>query len=131
VANADQAGRLLVGVAVSRCKLVSIAEEQQEVDLIRAVRIGGVPLRLDFGSIVVQDVEDEVRLMLMGADDAGVAGDVVSDQGVCAGSLFNIHNPWRITAATAPAPSFSCVNRKRLALLPRFPAAFAGEAFPI
>ena len=87
-ANADQAGRLFVDVAVSRCKLVSIAEEQQEIDLIRAVGIGGMPLRLDFGSIVVQDVENEVRLMLMGADDAGVAWNIVNDHGVCADALL-------------------------------------------
>jgi hypothetical protein len=88
VANSDQTCHLLVRVAVSWRKLVSVVEEQQEVDLIGAVRVGGVPLRLDFGRIVVQDVEDEVRLVLMGADDAGVAGDVVGDQGVRADALL-------------------------------------------
>ena len=74
--------------------------------MIGAVHIGGVPLRLDFGRIVVQDVEDEVRLMLMGADDAGVARDVVGDQGVGADALLQ-------TEVFAAVP---CVDRGDLRL---------------
>ena len=46
------------------------------------MRIGGVPLRLDVGGVVVQDVEDEVGLVLVGADDAGIAGHMVGDEGI-------------------------------------------------
>jgi hypothetical protein len=67
---------------------VSIAEEQQEVDLIGTVRIARVPLRLNLRRIFVQDVEDEVRLVLMGADDADVTGDVIGDQCVRADALL-------------------------------------------
>jgi hypothetical protein len=70
-----------VRVPVSRRELLSVVIEQPEVDLIGAVGVGGVLLRLDIGCDVVKDVEDEVRLVLVGADDAGVARDVVGDQG--------------------------------------------------
>lgn len=40
----------------------------------------GVMNRL--GRVVVKDVEDEVRLMLVGAYDAGVAGHMIGNQGV-------------------------------------------------
>jgi hypothetical protein len=70
-----------VEIAVARRELVSVKEQQPEVDLVGAVGVGGVPLRLDVGGVVVQDVEDEMRLVLVGADDAGVAGHVVGDQG--------------------------------------------------
>jgi hypothetical protein len=52
------------------------------------VGVSGVPLRLDVRRVVVQDVEDEVRLVLVGADDAGVAGHVVGDQGISAHSFL-------------------------------------------
>ena len=81
VAEIDQAGDPLVEIAVARRELVSVKEQQPEVDLVGAVGVGGVPLRLDVGGVVVQDVEDETRLVLVGADDAGVAGHVVGDQG--------------------------------------------------
>jgi hypothetical protein len=63
-----------VEIAVARRELVSVKEQQPEVDLVGAVGVGGVPLRLDVGGVVVQDVEDEMRLVLVGADDAGVSG---------------------------------------------------------
>ena len=54
VADADQAGRLLMRVAIPRRELLAVAVEQPEVDLIGAVGVGGVALRLDVGRIVVQ-----------------------------------------------------------------------------
>jgi hypothetical protein len=66
-----------VEVAVTRRELVSVGEEEPEVHLVGAVGVSGVPLRLDVRRVVVQDVEDEVRLVLVGADDAGVAEAVI------------------------------------------------------
>ena len=43
-----------------------------------------MPLRADVGRVVVQDIEDEMRLVLVGADDARVAWHMVGDQ--CVGA---------------------------------------------
>ena len=55
-----EAAHPLVEVAVPRRELVAVEEKQEEVHLIGAVGVGGMPLRLDVGRVVVQDVEDEV-----------------------------------------------------------------------
>jgi hypothetical protein len=70
-----------VEVAVTRGELVAVEKPPPEVDVVGAVSVGGVPLRLDVRRVVVQDVEDEMRFVLVGADDAGIAGYVVGDQG--------------------------------------------------
>jgi hypothetical protein len=44
-----------VEIAVARRELVSVKEQQPEVDLVGAVGVGGVPLRLDVCRVVVQD----------------------------------------------------------------------------
>jgi mRNA interferase HigB len=43
-----------------------------------------MPLRLNVGRVVVQDVEDKMRLVLMRTDDARIAGYMVGDQRVSA-----------------------------------------------
>jgi hypothetical protein len=88
VADTDDTGGRLVRVAVPGRELLTIAEQQPEVDLIGAMGVGGMTFRLDVGRIIVQDVEDEVRLVLVGADDASIAGNVVGDEGVRAHALL-------------------------------------------
>ena len=46
------------------------------------MRIGGMHVRLDLGAVVEQEIEDVVALMLVGADDRGIDGDVVGHQRV-------------------------------------------------
>jgi hypothetical protein len=60
--KADPTGYSLVHVAIPRRELVAIEEKQEEVHLVSAVGIGGMPLRLNVGRVVVQDVEDKMRL---------------------------------------------------------------------
>ena len=69
-------------ILVARRELIAEEVEDGEVDLIGAVGIGGVNLRLDVGGVVEEQVEDVVALMLIGANDAGIDRDVVGHQGV-------------------------------------------------
>ena len=82
MAEAYQAGHPFMQVAVARCELASVDKQEDEIQLIGAVGVRGMALRLDVRSVVVQDVEDEVRLMLVRTDDACVAWDMVGDQRV-------------------------------------------------
>ena len=66
-------------VAVMRRELIAVEKQQPEVDLVGAVWVCGVPHRLDVGRVVVQDVDNKVRLVLVGTDDARVAGYIVGD----------------------------------------------------
>jgi hypothetical protein len=86
VAEIDQAGDPLVEIAVARRELVSVKEQQPEVDLVGAVGVGGVPLRLDVCRVVVQDVEDEVGLVLVGTMMRALQGTWLATRvGACPG----------------------------------------------
>jgi hypothetical protein len=77
-----------VQVAVTRRELVAEDEQDEEIYLIGAVGVGGMPFRLDVRGVVVQDVEDEVRLVLMRTNDSCVAWHMVGDQRVGAHAFF-------------------------------------------
>ena len=64
-------------VAVTRRELVSVDKQEDEIQLIGAVGVRGMAFWVDVRGVVVQDVEDEVRLMLVRTDDSRIAGDMV------------------------------------------------------
>lgn len=68
----DPAVHLLVQITVTGSELVTKDVEREEVHLIGVVGIGRMPCRLRIRGVVVQDVEDVMRLMFVGADDPGV-----------------------------------------------------------
>ena len=78
----DQGIGFLVQVAIARRELIAERMQNPEVDLVGAVRVCRMPLRLDVRGIVVQQVEHIMALVLVGADDPGVDRHRVGHQGV-------------------------------------------------
>lgn len=68
-------------------ELVAEGVQEREVHLIGAMRVRGVNLRLNIGAVVEQNVEDEVALMIVNTDVAGV------DRNVVGGDRRIRHNP--------------------------------------
>ena len=75
--NAIRSGRK---VAVPRRKLITKGMEDPEVDLVGAVRIDRVPIRVDIGGVVVEQIKDKIAFMLVGANDFGIDRDMVANQ---------------------------------------------------
>lgn len=82
--KAHQGGNSLVQITIARGKLVTECVQNPKIDLIGAMRIGRVPFRLNVGSIIEQQVEHVMALMLMGSNNLGVDRHVVGDQGISA-----------------------------------------------
>ena len=70
VESAQPALHLTLDVAVARREAVTKLMQQGEVDVVGPLGVGGVHRRDDVGGVVEQDVENEVTLVLVGADDA-------------------------------------------------------------
>ena len=73
---------LIVEIPVPRREPVAKDVKEGEIHLVGAMRIGGMHVRLDLGAVVEQEIEYVVALMLVGADDRGIDGDVVGHQRV-------------------------------------------------
>jgi len=69
---AQSALHLALDIAVAWREAVAELVQQDEVDVVGAVGVGGVHRRQNIRGVVEQDIEDEVALVLVGADDAGV-----------------------------------------------------------
>lgn len=84
----DQASHLFVQVAITGSELVPKRMQDPEVDLVGAVRVGRVPLRLDVRRVVVEQIEHIVAFVLVRADDGCVDRHMVGDDRAGAHALF-------------------------------------------
>ena len=76
----DQCIHLFVQIPVAGRERVAEHHQDPEVNLVGTVGVGRMSLRPDLRHVVVEQVEDEMALMLVGADDFSVDRDVVGDQ---------------------------------------------------
>ena len=63
-------------------KLITKQIQDGEIDGVRAVGIGRMDFGLDVTGVVKQDVKDIMALMVVGADDLRIDGNVIGYQGV-------------------------------------------------
>ncbi len=70
----------LINILVARGELIPEEMQQREIHLVGAVCIGGMDVRLYLGGVVIEDIEDVMTFMLIGANDAGIDGNMVGDQ---------------------------------------------------
>jgi hypothetical protein len=78
--EADQGSAdFIVQILVAGRELVSEQMQKGEVDLIGAVRIRRMNLRLDVSGVVEQDVEHVMAFVLVSADDVGIDRNIVGD----------------------------------------------------
>jgi len=70
--NADQAVHLFMRVAVPRGELIADDVQDEKVHPVGVVDVCRVPFRLHVCAIVVQDIVDVVRFVLVRADDARI-----------------------------------------------------------
>ena len=75
-------------IPVARRELIAKDMEERKIDLVGAVRIRGMDVRLDVGGIVEQEIEHIVALMFVGADDLGIDRDMIGHQGVGHDAFF-------------------------------------------
>src|SRR5579859_2804694 len=78
----EAVGDGLKNILVARSELVAEAIQNREVDLVGAMRIGGMNGGLKIAAVIVEDVKDIVALMLICANNPGRDGDMVGNQGV-------------------------------------------------
>ena len=78
----------IVDIPVARGELIAEHIEESEIDRVGAVGIGGMYFGLYVRRIVEQKIEHIVTLMVMGANDVGIDGDMVRHQGVGDDALF-------------------------------------------
>ena len=80
--ESDPRGRFFLQIPVARRETVAKGVQNPKIDMVGAMRVGGMPLRLDFRAMVVQHVEPIMAFVLLRAEDLGVDRHVISHQGV-------------------------------------------------
>ena len=65
---------LRLDIAIARRELIAEDMQQGKIDLVGAMRIRRMHVRLDLGAVVEQEIEHVVALMLVGADDLALTG---------------------------------------------------------
>lgn len=75
-------------IPVARGELITEHIEKSKIDRVSPVCIGGMHFGLDVGRIVEQDIEHIVTLMVVGANDFGIDGDMIGHQRVGGDALF-------------------------------------------
>lgn len=78
----DQTAGLFVQIAIARRELVAKCEQRKEIDLVGAVRVGRVAIRLNVRRVVVKQVEHEMTLVLVRADDVRIGRHVIGNERV-------------------------------------------------
>ena len=76
----ERGSHLVWQVSIARGKLMPKDLQERNVDLVRAVRVGGVDGRCDVRGVIVEQVEDPVTFMIVGTDQLRVDGHIVDDQ---------------------------------------------------
>ena len=100
----------IIDIPVTWRKLVHEEVKNGKIDLVCAVRIGGMHFRLDVGGIVEQNVENIVTFMLIGANDFGIDGDMVSYQGVGDNAFFQPEVFGRMTGIDSMDSGFKLLS---------------------
>ena len=77
-----------VYVPVTRRELIPEQMKDRKIDLISSMAIRGVDFRLNFRSVVEQNVEDIMAFMFVCAYDPGVNRDVVGNECIGHNALF-------------------------------------------
>lgn len=70
----------IMDIFIPRRKLVAKEVENRKIDLIGAMRIGGVTGRLNVGGVVIEDIEHIVTFVLVGADDLGIDRNMIGHE---------------------------------------------------
>lgn len=78
--EANQCIHLFMQIPVAGCELVAKHHQDPEVNLVGSMGVSRMSLRPNLRHVVVEQVEDEMALVLVGTDDFSVDRDVVSDQ---------------------------------------------------
>ena len=69
-------------IPIARGELIAEHVQQRGVQLIGAVRVHGMNIGLNVRAVVVENIEDEMALMVVGADVASIYRDIVGDERV-------------------------------------------------
>lgn len=72
----------IVYILVAWSELITEQMEDGKIDLVSAVRIGGMNFRLDVGGIVEQNIKYIVTLMLVCANDFRIDRDMIGYQSI-------------------------------------------------
>ena len=80
--ESNKAIHFLVQVTITRCELVLEDPQDEVIHLVAAMRVRRMTLWSDLSRVVVQNVEHEMRFVLVGTDDLGIDRHMVSRQGV-------------------------------------------------